>query len=941
MWASTKGDHAMGELLALYDTPYDVSNRHTPMPRYVNLESYNSNASNVSKERFIVDSQDDVKVRPFVNSSLANRASSSVEERKTSSTTQHHGVSLNGQPFVKKERISPASTYPGTECTRRVSTTESQAEIEPQPINYTMKKLSSTSKPVEPASTAQRNPKREAVNDKPLDLSVKKLRMTAPTQRFISRADCHPVDQQAQRRSNYAIVHPTYHHSQLRIPTPNYFYKVIPHQFAVSNHITLPAVPPTNMLYQALAARNSHVIEPVKPLTKLSGDAQQPTRTPVEAHGLNLPGSLRKITPQDSPSGGPSGCRRKISAEQPLKNKHFIECNNTSLRVSARGNIASTAAKLSEVGIAPQVGIGPVEMVLDPIQLQMMKKYPDLRYITPEIRRFIEACDQHRPIRECSAPVADYHASLETRRSSTNSSVVSAVATEKKHSMSREQRYHNDESQNETPTYHKTSKQALVRRTSLPIDGGMSNEKLDLRSYTGCLPPHYLHLLESSGNLPIKTTNALKNVADILQDDMVENGITIKQETPDKEIKISNIRSQTRSPEPTVHSSSNPATNASLISISPCATPPLLFSIANKLPVCSVSKIFDFDELGDWSSIEKGEYPAFDLPYKLSSSQQDKTSHKPSFSTDFRVNQKYISEGTKAILRSVTVPLKQKHSSPRLGYRLSSTNKQAHKCACCANSKKSEIPTLIENIWKFTPSRKYVIASSVTSSNAVYCSEMEVRKAHLGAETSSADLPKEKEVPPLAISREEAGPVPLLRRTHRMNSLDAKLEQLRKRAIDRQVDSSKTTSTNDSVAEKVSPSSSPQQTVVDVMNRFDDTCDVLANSIEDSSDDECDKKAAAVTNGPRRNIVRKLQRRDSPIDGRSCYPKVLEVNQLRNVERNSDISRHMTLSQYQVMSSSCHNRMNSAEDIGISDLEISDDEDTNTMVNEREAGKIA
>ena len=50
MWASTKGDHAMGELLALYDTPYDVSNRHTPMPRYVNLESYNSNASNVSKE---------------------------------------------------------------------------------------------------------------------------------------------------------------------------------------------------------------------------------------------------------------------------------------------------------------------------------------------------------------------------------------------------------------------------------------------------------------------------------------------------------------------------------------------------------------------------------------------------------------------------------------------------------------------------------------------------------------------------------------------------------------------------------------------------------------------------------------------------------------------------------------------------------------------------
>ena len=43
------------------------------------------------------------------------------------------------------------------------------------------------------------------------------------------------------------------------------------------------------------------------------------------------------------------------------------------------------------------------------------------------------------------------------------------------------------------------------------------NEKLDLRSYTGCLPPHYLHLLESSGNLPIRPSNALRNVADVLR----------------------------------------------------------------------------------------------------------------------------------------------------------------------------------------------------------------------------------------------------------------------------------------------------------------------------------------------------------------------------------------------------------------------------------------
>ena len=54
--------------------------------------------------------------------------------------------------------------------------------------------------------------------------------------------------------------------------------------------------------------------------------------------------------------------------------------------------------------------------------------------------------------------------------------------------------------------------------------------KLDLRSYTGCLPPHYLHLLESSGNLPTRPSNALRNVVDVLRDNFKSADLLAKRE---------------------------------------------------------------------------------------------------------------------------------------------------------------------------------------------------------------------------------------------------------------------------------------------------------------------------------------------------------------------------------------------------------------------------
>nr|XP_002120123.3 uncharacterized protein LOC100183824 [Ciona intestinalis] len=56
------------------------------------------------------------------------------------------------------------------------------------------------------------------------------------------------------------------------------------------------------------------------------------------------------------------------------------------------------------------------------------------------------------------------------------------------------------------------------RRNSAPAGTKKDVRKnLDLRSYTGCLPPHFLHLLESSGNLPVRTHNALLEVADVFR----------------------------------------------------------------------------------------------------------------------------------------------------------------------------------------------------------------------------------------------------------------------------------------------------------------------------------------------------------------------------------------------------------------------------------------
>ena len=150
---------------------------------------------------------------------------------------------------------------------------------------------------------------------------------------------------------------------------------------------------------------------------------------------------------------------------------------------------------------------------------------------------------------------------------------------------------------------------------------------------------------------------------------------------------------------------------------SPQATPS--FSITNSnIPIASCSQIvttslststitstfrpFYFEKLGDWTDIEKGDFPAFGRPSVIPAEKIKDPPH-PIKAQEYSINEKYISENTRKILQNAsTLPVKSQSFSST---QIASYAGEKHFCCGCSKKRK-DIPPLIADIWRFHPIAK-------------------------------------------------------------------------------------------------------------------------------------------------------------------------------------------------------------------------------------------
>ena len=151
--------------------------------------------------------------------------------------------------------------------------------------------------------------------------------------------------------------------------------------------------------------------------------------------------------------------------------------------------------------------------------------------------------------------------------------------------------------------------------------------------------------------------------------------------------------------------SSDPSTNHS----SPATMSP---PSKSNTPVNSLSKTDSsnsekvepnyLSKLGDWSNFESGDYPAFG---KVPQLDKEKLKPPPFVPTmrEYRVNESFVSEETKKLLKSVMTVANKISKVPHAPTILSTGQK--HSCKGCLNVKKN-IPPLIADMWRFLPFSK-------------------------------------------------------------------------------------------------------------------------------------------------------------------------------------------------------------------------------------------
>nr|CAB3262826.1 uncharacterized protein LOC100183824 [Phallusia mammillata] len=392
---------------------------------------------------------------------------------------------------------------------------------------------------------------------------------------------------------------------------------------------------------------------------------------------------------------------------------------------------------------------------------------------------------------------------------------------------SRQRRYRSDDdyrgNQRSEASLSDVEKQALERRRSAPEDlkrtqAYSGRRQMDLRSYTGCLPPHYLHLLESSGNLPSRTNHVLRNVADIFggsRPAMASSDGRVTSAEPSVATSVIVMSSRDESA-PGRHLAekgcrSQPSTNDVIIN-DVTVTETSLHTSPTRSPTTSRS--------GEPSRSSKTTNKVTDCDFVTMQTSQSGENNRFGDATINPTSSKY----------------------PCLGVRQCVAISNKHTCPGCTNHSKPDNSTSSFDLNVLRTFNKYVTASSTSATKLVFCSEILRKKvpAPRGKISSNATKPpvSSQSNPPSenneivssqlpAVTSQSPGEQPQSQQNHlivksfskssfsdsdcidvasndsgtdvtepidpkprefprtsRKNSLDAKLDQLRKRALD-------------------------------------------------------------------------------------------------------------------------------------------------------------
>ena len=115
-------------------------------------------------------------------------------------------------------------------------------------------------------------------------------------------------------------------------------------------------------------------------------------------------------------------------------------------------------------------------------------------------------------------------------------------------------------------------------------------------------------------------------------------------------------------------------------------------------------------DLGDWNVIETGHYPAFGKG--LQSKPTTPLQKRLQKSNGLIYDESYLSENTLQILRNATFAnLKSPESASAEVHSLSTTD-LIHRCYGCSSCR-SHVPKVIEEIWKFKKTNRYIDSNLV------------------------------------------------------------------------------------------------------------------------------------------------------------------------------------------------------------------------------------